>query len=76
VVKNDTPVNPIDMIGIDMTAIQALEKRTANLKYENVALKEENRQLKDSIEALRLQFDQQQKVVNEILLLTKQQISN
>ena len=38
-IGNDSTVNPIDMIGIDMTAIQALEKRTAALQSENEALK-------------------------------------
>ena len=33
-IGNDTTVNPIDMIGIDMAAIQALEKRTAKLNEE------------------------------------------
>lgn len=37
-IGNDTTVNPIDMIGIDMAAIQALEKRTTDLKNENAML--------------------------------------
>jgi len=41
-IGNDTTVNPVDMIGIDMAAIQALEKRTADLKLENEKLKNEN----------------------------------
>ena len=32
VIGNDTTVNPIDMIGIDMAAIQALEKRTQKME--------------------------------------------
>ncbi|MBC7423365.1 MAG: tail fiber domain-containing protein, partial [Ferruginibacter sp.] len=35
VIGNDTTVNPIDMIGIDMAAIQALVKRTTELKNDN-----------------------------------------
>jgi hypothetical protein len=32
-IGNDSTVNPIDMIGIDMAAIQALEKRTLKLDH-------------------------------------------
>ncbi len=52
-IGNDSTVNPIDMIGIDMAAIQALEKRTAQLALENIELKNEMNDLKrrlDSIE--------------------------
>src|SRR3979411_1783828 len=42
IIGNDTTVNPIDMIGIDMAAIQALEKRTNQLKIENQKLKNED----------------------------------
>lgn len=45
-IGNDTTVNPIDMIGIDMAAIQALEKRTALLSQENKDLKNELDDLK------------------------------
>ena len=38
-IGNDITVNPIDMTGIDMTAIQALEKRTVDLKNDNESLK-------------------------------------
>ena len=38
-IGNDTTVNPIDMIGIDMAAIQALVKRTTELKNDNEKLK-------------------------------------
>ena len=39
-IGNDTTVNPVDMLGIDMAAIQALEKRTVALSAENKKLKE------------------------------------
>ncbi|MBA2249133.1 MAG: tail fiber domain-containing protein [Chitinophagaceae bacterium] len=45
-IGNDTTVNPIDMIGIDMTAIQALEKRTSTLDSENKDLRNEIAELK------------------------------
>ena len=45
-IGNDTTVNPIDMLGIDMAAIQELEKRTALLSQENKDLKDEMAELK------------------------------
>ena len=59
-VGNDTTVNPIDMIGIDMTAIQALEKRTVDLKNEN-------ERLKTSVAELQRKFTKQQKLIEQIL---------
>ncbi|MBA2250715.1 MAG: tail fiber domain-containing protein [Chitinophagaceae bacterium] len=76
-IGNDTTVNPIDMIGIDMTAIQALEKRTNELKNQNAVLnkkvaevdelKKENENLKQSVARLQTQFDQQQKLIAQSL---------
>jgi hypothetical protein len=37
--KNDTTINTVDIDGVNMVAIQALEARTSNLKAENEALK-------------------------------------
>ena len=58
-IGNDTTVNPIDMIGIDMAAIQALVKRTNELKDKDEAinkkltevteLKVENEKLKNQL---------------------------
>jgi predicted RNase H-like nuclease (RuvC/YqgF family) len=42
---NDTTINTVDIDGVNMVAIQALEARTAKLK-------EENRELKDKLLAL------------------------
>jgi len=62
-IGNDTTVNPIDMIGIDMAAIQALEKRTADLKVEGERqraeaekLKSENDKLKKEVAGLNKKF--------------------
>ena len=63
-IGNDTTVNPIDMIGIDMTAIQALEKRTADLRHENESLKA-------SVDELQKKFTEQQKLLEQILNDTK-----
>ncbi len=53
-IGNDTTVNPIDMIGIDMAAIQALEKRTQIFKEENEKLKSEVSDLKARLEKLEM----------------------
>ncbi len=62
-IGNNTSVNPIDMIGIDMAAIKALEKRTADLKVdgerqraEGEKLKSENDQLKNEVAGLNKKF--------------------
>ena len=51
-IGNDTTVNPIDMIGIDMSAIQALEIRTTALKAENEELKIKNDKLQARLQKL------------------------
>ena len=63
-VGNDTTVNQIDMIGIDMTAIQALEKRTVDLRHENESLKA-------YVDELQKKFTEQQKLLEQILNDTK-----
>lgn len=55
-IGNDTTVNPIDMIGVDMAAIQALEKRTQKieqLQKENSALKNQLTEIAAELKALR-----------------------
>lgn len=51
-IGNDSTVNPIDMIGIDMAAIQALEKRTDQLARENMQLKNEMNELKSKLDKM------------------------
>lgn len=75
VIGNDTTVNPIDMIGIDMSAIQALDKRTNELRKEMKTLKDYNAilakehnelaELKKENEDLRQTVMQLQKSFNE-----------
>ena len=60
VIGNDTTVNPIDMIGIDMAAIQALVKRTNELKNENESLRQSMAQLQTSL-------NEQQKLIAQSL---------
>ena len=74
VIGNDTTVNPIDMIGIDMAAIQALVKRTNELKNENEKLKnqladqnKENENLHKSVAQLQTSFNEQQKLIAQSL---------
>ncbi len=73
-IGNDTTVNPIDMIGIDMAAIQALVKRTNELKIENEKLKNqladqnrENENLHKSVAQLQTSFAEQQKLIGKRL---------
>lgn len=51
-IGNDSTVNPIDMIGIDMAAIQALEKRTAQLAEENMILRNEMNELRRRLDRM------------------------
>ena len=77
VIGNDTTVNPIDMIGIDMAAIQALVKRTNELKDKDEAinkklaevteLKNENESLRQSMAQLQTSFNEQQKLIAQSL---------
>ena len=76
-IGNDTTVNPIDMIGIDMAAIQALEKRTSALKIENEQLQKEeatlNKKLSD-ITALKNENEELKQSVAQLQLsFNKQQ---
>ncbi|MBC7507260.1 MAG: tail fiber domain-containing protein, partial [Ferruginibacter sp.] len=83
-IGNDTTVNPIDMIGIDMAAIQALVKRTNELKDENEKLKEKEAainkkltaitDLKNENESLRQSMAQLQNSFNEQQKLVAQSL--
>jgi hypothetical protein len=61
---NDTTINTGDIDGVNMAAIQALEKRTA-------ALKTENEGLKASLEQLQKKLAAQQQLIERILEATK-----
>jgi len=84
VIGNDTTVNPIDMIGIDMAALQALVKRTTELKNENEKLKDKDEainkklaevtELKKEIESLRQSMAQLQTSFNEQQKLVAQSL--
>lgn len=74
-IGNDTTINSEDLQGINMIAIQALEKRTTILKEENeklekqlsgvTALEKENSELKQSVAELKVNFEEQQKSLSK-----------
>ena len=66
-IGNDTTINQADFDGINLIAIQALEKRTTDLKNQNEKLQKENAQLKDTIAQLQNAFNAQQKLIAERL---------
>ena len=72
-IGNDTTVNPIDMIGINMTAIQALEKRTAVLKQENEELK---RTFGEKLILLQKENEEIKKQLQDLLRCFKPAIAN
>ncbi|MBK1442742.1 tail fiber domain-containing protein [Parapedobacter sp. ISTM3] len=51
-VDNDTTINTVDIDGVNMAAIQALEKRTAALRAENDALKAQVAAMNERMAAL------------------------
>ncbi|MEP6676457.1 MAG: tail fiber domain-containing protein [Ferruginibacter sp.] len=53
----DTLINQQDLIGVDLIAVQALEKRTA-------VLNSENRELKNEVAALKRRLDKMEKKLN------------
>ena len=71
-IGNDTTVNPIDMIGIDMTAIKALEKRTENLKGENLRLQQSVTQLEIAFNEQKKLSDTQQTKIDKLELQMKE----
>ena len=76
VIGNDTTVNPIDMIGIDMAAIQALVKRTNELKNKDEAINKkltevtelnvENEKLKSQLAAQNKEIENLHKSVAQL----------
>jgi hypothetical protein len=52
VIGNDTTVSALDLLGVAYSGIKALEKRTADLKIQNDALKVQNKKLETRLENL------------------------
>ena len=79
IIGNDTTVNPIDMIGIDMAAIQALEKRTAkieSLQQRNTKLESNNLFLVAKIDGMAAEIKKLQLTVAAIAQLQKDSGNN
>jgi hypothetical protein len=64
-IGNDTTINQADFDGINLIAIQALEKRTADLNAKNQALERENKQLIEKVKVQEQQLAQLQTAMNE-----------
>ncbi|HTI08787.1 MAG TPA: tail fiber domain-containing protein [Puia sp.] len=62
-IGNDTTINQADFDGINFIGIQALEKRTSDLKNVNTQLKEENARLEADVKKLKDQLDNLTKLV-------------
>lgn len=62
-IGNDTTVNPVDMIGIDMAAIQALEKRTVALNAENKKLASRNKKLEGEVAELKTSLQKEREAI-------------
>lgn len=69
IIGNDTTVNPVDMIGVNMAAIKALEQRTEKietLQNENTILKNENASVKQQLQQLSLAVAEMKKQTNNL----------
>jgi len=66
-IGNDTTINQADFDGINFIAIQALEKRTADLQNSNQQLAEKNAKLEQTVAQLQAILKEQQSVLAERL---------
>ena len=77
----DTLINQQDFLGVNLVAIQALEKRTAELKKSVESSNEIINELKRQVESKQTQIEYQQKQIDDLkemfsrLLATKQSLS-
>ncbi|MEP6747586.1 MAG: tail fiber domain-containing protein [Bacteroidota bacterium] len=70
IIGNDTTVNPIDMIGVNMAAIKALGQRTEKieaLQNENIILKNENASVKKQLQELSLAVAEMKKQMTNLV---------
>jgi hypothetical protein len=65
-IGDDTTINSADFDGVNLIAIQALEKRTVLLQSENDKLKKDNDYLKELYLQLRKEMDEFKKANNKI----------
>jgi hypothetical protein len=71
IIGTDTTVNPIDMIGIDMAAIKALEKRTEKielLENKNKKIESENAALLAKLEEMSAEIKKLQQTVEAVVV--------
>lgn len=69
-IGNDTTVSPLDMLGVDMAAIKALEKRSSLLAKDNDQLKTDNLALQLQLEAIKTELAKTNtKLANKLALL-------
>ncbi len=64
-IGNDTTLASADFDGVNLIAIQALEKRTSDLQKENTQLKEELSMLKSKIEKFESLFSRVEELTNQ-----------
>lgn len=62
-IGNDTTIASADMDGVNLIAIQALEKRTHELQQQNDALESQNLQLRAALETLKSRVDEMQALI-------------
>jgi hypothetical protein len=70
-VGNNTTINTIDIDGVNMVAIQALEKRTTQLQQENDQLKKQLESMNQRLEALEKLINKQDNPKNNKVPATK-----
>jgi hypothetical protein len=63
-VGNDTTINQADFDGVNLIAIQALEKRTSLLKQENGILEEENKKLQTEVDELSTRLKKMERLLD------------
>jgi hypothetical protein len=76
-IGNDTTVSPLDMLGVDMAAIKALEKRSQLLSKENETLKMTVTQLQLELAETKIQLRDKMQLIETMLndLLQVKQIT-
>lgn len=72
-IGNDTTISSADIDGVNMIAIQALIKRTAQLQEENKLLVEKNNSLTTQLQQIKKEADENMNAVNRSLELQRQE---
>ena len=64
-IGNDTTISPLDLLGVNMAATKALEKRSSELVKENEQLKKDFLLLQKQMFALKDEFEKSKKSASE-----------